>query len=93
MKIIWTPEAELDRHEIWDYIAANNPEAAARLDELFSRTVSHLTQYPELGKIGLVPGTRELFPHENYRLVYEISQNTVWILALVHVARQWPPLA
>jgi toxin ParE1/3/4 len=34
--------------------------------------------------------TRELNPHENDRLVYEISGETVWMLALVHTARQWP---
>ena len=36
-------------------------------------------------------GTRELIPHESYRLVYEIEGTTVWVLALVHTARQWPP--
>jgi hypothetical protein len=39
------------------------------------------------------PGTRELVPHESYLLVYEVViQETVWILALVHTARQWPQL-
>jgi hypothetical protein len=28
--------------------------------------------------------------HECYRLVYEISGEAVWMLALVHTARQWP---
>jgi toxin ParE1/3/4 len=45
-----------------------------------------------LGHIGRVPGTRELIPHESYRLVYEVEADTVWILALVHTARQWPPM-
>ena len=35
---------------------------------------------------------RELIPHESYRLVYEIERETVWVLALVHTARQWPPV-
>ena len=46
--------------------------------------------YPKLGRPGKILGTRELIPHESYRLVYEISEGTVWILALVHTARQWP---
>lgn len=46
-----------------------------------------------LGKAGAIPGTRELIPHESYRLVYEISGDTVWILTLVHTARRWPPFA
>jgi len=42
----------------------------------------------------VIPGTCVLIPHENYRLVYEVSEadHTVWILALVHTARQWPPV-
>ena len=39
---------------------------------------------------GQVPGTRKLFPHESYRLVYEVVEQRVWVLALVHTSRQWP---
>lgn len=47
-----------------------------------------------LGHAGRIPGTRELIPHEAYRLVYEIDngEQTVWVLGLVHTARQWPPV-
>ncbi len=92
MSVIWTPEALQDRAEIWDYIAADNPQAAARMDELFSDAAARLAEHPNLGKPGQVPGTRELIPHESYRLVYEIERKTVWILALVHTSKQWPPV-
>ncbi|OYY93381.1 MAG: addiction module toxin RelE [Hydrogenophilales bacterium 28-61-23] len=92
MRVVWTPEALRDRTEVWDYIAANNPHAAVRVDALFSDGVARLAEYPKLGKPGKIPGTRELIPHESYRLVYEIDGETVWILALVHTARQWPPV-
>lgn len=90
MKIIWTPEAEQDRAEVREYIATDNPRAAARMDQLFSEAVAKLANFPMLGRAGQIPGTRELIPHESYRLVYEIEGDTVWILALVHTARQWP---
>lgn len=77
---------------MWDYITADNPRAAARMDALFSEAAARLTEYPMQGRAGKIAGTRELIPHESYRLVYEIANETVWILALVHVARQWPPL-
>ena len=92
MKVKWTPEALQDRIDIWDYIAAENPSAAARIDELFGVAAASLAEHPELGKPGQVSGTRELIPHENYRLVYEINQDVVWLLVLVHVSRQWPPV-
>ena len=91
MKVIWTPEAEQDRADIWDYIAANNPGAAIRMDELFSDAAARLAAHPKMGKPGKIAGARELIPHESYRLAYEIEGDTVWVLALVHNARLWPP--
>jgi plasmid stabilization system protein ParE len=47
---------------------------------------------PLVGHEGEVPGTRELTPHRSYRIVYDVEGDTVWILVLIHTARQWPPL-
>ena len=92
MQVIWTPEALQDRLDIWEYIAAENPRAAVYMDELFSTAAASLTDFPDKGRLGLVAGTRELIPHENYRLVYQAERDAVWILALVHVAQMWPPV-
>ena len=92
MRIVWTPEALQDRADVWDYIADDNARAAARMDVLFSDATARLAEHPNLGRPGKIPGTRELIPHESYRLVYEIERETVWILALVHTVRQWPPI-
>ena len=92
MKVVWTPDAEQDRAEIWDYIAADSPAAAARMDKNFSDAAARLATHPKIGKTGKISGTRELIPHENYRMVYEIDGCTVWVLALVHTARRWPPV-
>lgn len=62
------------------------------MDALFSDAAARLSNHPRIGKPGLIAGTRELIPHPSYRLVYEIEQDAVWILALVHTARQWPLL-
>ncbi len=58
MKIVWTPEAEQDRSAIWEYIAARNPDAAARMDQLFSDAVAQLGDFPLLGRAGEIVGTR-----------------------------------
>jgi toxin ParE1/3/4 len=90
MNVIWTPEAEQDRLIIWDYIASKNRLAAIRMDELFSDAVIQLAEYPQSGRAGIVEGTLELNPHKNHRLVYEIKDETIWILALVNARRNWP---
>lgn len=91
MRVLWTLSAEQDRADIVDFIAQDNPLAAIRMDEIFSAAVGRLAEHPLLGRAGQIPGTRELIPHESYRLVYEVRADTVWILTLVHTARLWPP--
>jgi plasmid stabilization system protein ParE len=71
---------------------ADHPRAAAKLDELFSDAASRRAEHPALGRAGVIARTRELIPQESCRVVYEISGDTVWILSLVHTARQSPPV-
>src|SRR3546814_16842845 len=92
VRVLWTPEAEQDRADIWDYIVADNPSAAVQIDQLFSEAATRLAEFPMLGHAGRIPGTRELIPQETSRLVYEIDNRaqTVWVLAMVHTAHQCP---
>jgi addiction module RelE/StbE family toxin len=86
VKLVWTPEALQDRREVWDYIAADNHFAPARMDALFSEAAARLADHPQFGRAGKIDGTRELIPHPSYRLVYEIEGDTVWALVLIHTA-------
>ena len=52
MKVIWTPEAQKDREDIWEFIANENPFAATRMDELFSEAAARLSEHSMLGKQG-----------------------------------------
>jgi plasmid stabilization system protein ParE len=88
----WTEEAEADRADIYDYIRAADLRAALRMDRRFELAANRLASFPILGREGVVSGTREFIPHPNYRLVYEIMGDEIWILTLIHVARQWPPV-
>jgi len=89
------PAARQDRDDIFDYIAADSFSAAERMDVIFRNAAERLSDHPYIGRLGELPGTRELFPHKNYRLVYEVddASKTIRILALIHGARQWPPPA
>jgi len=60
MPIKWLRTAlrNLDHHA--SYIAKDNPDAARRAVERVEAAVGQLTQYPSMGRIGRVPGTREL---------------------------------
>ncbi len=62
------------------------------MDLLFGDAATNLSEFPMPGRTGKISGTRELIPHESYRLVNEIAGDTVWVLALVHASRSWPSL-
>ncbi|NIG98234.1 MAG: type II toxin-antitoxin system RelE/ParE family toxin [Serratia symbiotica] len=95
MKVRWTDEALQDRTAIWDYLAERNLVAAVELDGRFSEAAECLTEHPLMGVNGHLAGTRELVPHEHYRLIYELDEERelVWIVTLIHTARCWPPIS
>lgn len=90
MTLVWTRLARLDRKEIREYIAQDNPAAALALDELVSEKAQRLADHPNLGRPGRVTGTQELVAHRNYILVYDVAGDTVRVLRVLHAARQWP---
>ena len=91
MKLVWTQEASADRDAIYGYIEADNPRAALALDERIAQRAAQLLVHPLSGRIGRVQGTRELVVRPNYLLIYNVDGETVHILRVLHVARQWPP--
>jgi len=91
VRLVWTRPASRDRREIREYIAEDNPAAALALDELISEKASRLVDHPGLGRQGRIEGTRELVAHQNYILVYDVTEDLVRVLRILHAARQWPP--
>ncbi|MCL2895798.1 type II toxin-antitoxin system RelE/ParE family toxin [Brenneria tiliae] len=90
MIVYWSEQALNDSQQIWEYLAEKNPDAAVKMDELFEASAERLADFPYMGHEGEIAGTREIFPHENYRLIYEIRSDDVWVLALVHTSQLWP---
>lgn len=90
MRLAWTRLALNDRQAIRSYIAQDNPMAALALDELFAEKASRLADHPALGRPGRVNRTRELVVHQNYLMIYDLTQDQVRILRVLHTARQWP---
>ncbi|MDI7776287.1 type II toxin-antitoxin system RelE/ParE family toxin [Asticcacaulis sp. EMRT-3] len=93
MKLVWAPKALADRLNILEFIAADNPRAALGMDDLFRRAAEGLLDFPQQGRPGSIAGTRELIPHEHYRLIYEIQSEEIRELALISTWRQWPPVS
>jgi toxin ParE1/3/4 len=91
MRLIWTLPARRDRRSIFDYIHRDNASAAANMDGLFAKAAQKLLELPQSGRSGRVKGTRELLVHPSYFIVYDLKDDSVRILAIIHTARRWPP--
>jgi addiction module RelE/StbE family toxin len=91
--LVWTRPARADRREIFEFIAVDSPRAARKMDLIFAEKADLLTKFPEIGRPGRVPGTRELLAHRHYFPIYRIRGVEAQILRLLHSSRQWPPIA
>ncbi len=90
MNLVWTSPAKADRREIFEFIAADSVRAARRIDLIFAEKAEITLRFPDIGRPGRVPGTRELLAHRHYFLIYRIREDAVQILRLLHTSRQWP---
>ena len=88
MPIKWLRTAlrNLDHHA--NYIAKENPGAAGRAVERVQAAVGQLTQYPGMGRIGRVAGTRELIVGGTpWIIVYRVRADAVEIIRVLHGAQ------
>jgi toxin ParE1/3/4 len=91
MKIVWTRLALSDLDAAYNYIAANNPSAAVDTIDRIEKAVNTLSQYPEIGRSGRIPGTKEMVVTRTpFLLPYRVQGEQIEILAVIHAARQWP---
>jgi toxin ParE1/3/4 len=91
MHLIWTPLASLRLEEIFDFIAIDSRVNAENFIENIILKIELLTEYPNLGRI--VPELnnkcyRELIDG-NYRVIYKISSNNIFILTIRHLRRMF----
>jgi toxin ParE1/3/4 len=91
VKLAWSFYAQSDRNNIYDYIDADSPRAAILVDQRIGGSVATLKQFPEMGRLGRIAGTRELvIQHTPYIVAYSIVGDTVRILRILHGAQIWP---
>lgn len=93
MIVRWTNKAKQDMENLVCFIAADDLDAALRVQDAIFEHAELLADNPNMAKPGRVKNTRELvntaFP--NYILVYMIREETVIILRVLHARKQWPP--
>jgi toxin ParE1/3/4 len=91
MMVRWTDAAVRDFTHICDYIEQHRSAAAARRVALsIHDSIDLLSEFPEHGRTGRKPDTRELvFSGLPYLAVYRIREDAVEILRIFHGAQNW----
>jgi toxin ParE1/3/4 len=92
MRIRWTEPAAHDLTEICDYIKEHKSQETSRKVALhIYEAIAFLARFPNLGRPGRKPGTRELvFTGLPYFAIYRIRGGVVEIDRILHGAQRWP---
>ena len=90
-KIKITKSARDDIEEIWQYIALDNIKTATKFIDKIERAFFSLETFPERNP--LIPEYEILkidyrqLVYKNYRIIYRISENVVYVLRILHAYR------
>jgi toxin ParE1/3/4 len=91
VRVRWTWQAAADLAQICGHIEKDNPEAALDIGRRIYRSIEMLRHHPYRGRAGRVEGTRELVLSSiPYIGVYEIVEDAILVLRILHGARRWP---
>lgn len=91
MNIVWSPGAVSDLKHLRAYIAQHNPATAAETAKAILEGVESLRRFPEMGRPGRLPHTRELVVSgKPFIIPYTVTERRIEIIAVLHGARKWP---
>ncbi len=92
----FSPRAERDLDEIQNYIAADNPDAAAKVRKTILATADFLAQHPAVGRRILRADSRHaqirwlVVPrYHNYLIFYQPFGETIVVVRVLHAAQDW----
>jgi len=88
MRIRWTPAAASDLEEISNYLKLHHPSYWHPTIVRLYENIGLLKQFPNQGRPGREPGTRELiFAPLPYVAIYRVREEAVEVLRILHSAR------
>lgn len=93
MKLVFTPLAIGDLHEILTYIAQRRPRTARAVVKRIREKCEFLASQLLLGeKLPMFGDNLRCFPIERWIIFYRVNESTVEIHRILDGARDWPSL-
>jgi toxin ParE1/3/4 len=91
MQIKWLRRALRNLEQAYSYILKENPEAAQKVILRIQLVTSQLDNYPLMGRLGRIEGTRELVISSTpYIVIYRVKEESVEILRVLHTSKRYP---
>jgi plasmid stabilization system protein ParE len=83
------PEVRVDLDEIWQFIAANNPDAADRLIAEIVDAIDALVPFPGVGhqRPDLTSRPLRFIVVREYLIAYAPEEKPLWVVAVLHGRR------
>jgi plasmid stabilization system protein ParE len=80
------PEAETDLDEIWEYIAADNIDAADRVSAEIRQALDNLVRFPHTGhrRTDLTNWPLRFITVRDYLIAYAPDEKPLWVIAVMH---------
>ncbi len=92
MRLEWTKRARRERNIIAAYVAERNPAAARRVIAAIDAQLEAVLEFPSLGTLGRVAGTREFVVSRlPYIVVYTVRDDVLYVLYVWDGRRNLPP--
>lgn len=90
LQLRYTKKAISHLMAAYKYIYSDSPQNAELVIERIEKAASALLQYPDMGRAGRRPATREFVVQKTpFILVYRYNAATLRILAVLHSAMQY----
>lgn len=91
MRVRWTAGDSDDLELITDYLFEEAPQHAALIIRSLYNAISALNSFPNRGRPGKKPETRELVVRSlPYIVVYWVTGDVVYVARILHGAQKWP---
>ena len=92
----FSPKAERDLDEVFNFIAADNPGAAEHVRRTILNTADFLALHPELGRRIRNTSPRHVQirwfvvpTFRDYLIFYQPFQETIMVVRVLHAAQDW----